>query len=83
MKGHPFLVAFTGLFVLGLIVKFWWVVALIGVGYCGYQACRWHQVDLAERRHRDQLTAARADWEHQQFQAGNSVGWYGQYPPAR
>jgi high-affinity Fe2+/Pb2+ permease len=81
--GHPFWAIFCGLFVLGLAAKFWWVIVLVAAAYCGLRAWQWWQVANEERRRQDELTAARADWEHQQFLAGNSIGWYGQYPPTR
>lgn len=81
--GHPWLAVFTGLFALGLLARFWWVVALIGAGYCALRAWQWYQVGVEERLRQEEMIAARADWEHQQFLAGNSVGWYGQFPPAR
>ncbi|SNS57424.1 hypothetical protein [Rhodococcoides kyotonense] len=74
---------FVALFLLGLFIEYWWVLALVAAGYCGLRAWQWWQIAEEERRRQDEMTAARADYEHQQFMAGNSIGWYGQYPPAR
>lgn len=80
---HPVVAVFFGLFVLGLVVEHWVVAILAGIIFCAIKAAQHYLAAVEQRRRADAAVAARADWEHQQFLAGNSIGWYGQYPPAR
>ncbi|MFC9518852.1 hypothetical protein ACFTSD_24220 [Nocardiaceae bacterium NPDC056970] len=76
---------FGVLFVLGLIIKYWWVIvsvlAVVALGYGGVKWLERHQGRKAAAARARADVAARADYEHQQYLAGNPVGLYGQYPP--
>lgn len=74
---------FVGLIVLGMMVEYWFMFLLAGAVFCGWKAWQQYRVHVGQQAARAALVAARADWEHQQYLAGHSVGWYGQYPPAR
>lgn len=80
---HPVVAVLCGLFVLGLVIEYWWVVLLAGFVFCAVKVCQHYLAHVEEQQRREAAVAARADWEHQQFLAGNSIGWYGQYPPTR
>lgn len=80
---HPVVAVLCGLFVLGLVVEHWVLAIFTGIIFCVVKAGQHYWRHLAEQRRLNAEVAARADWEHQQYLAGNSIGWYGQYPPAR
>ncbi|NKS34406.1 hypothetical protein GS488_01710 [Rhodococcus hoagii] len=80
---HPFLVAFGALFALGVVVTYWWLIVTVLVAaalvYGGVTLWQHHQARVAAGA---AAVAARADYEHHQYLAGNPVGVYGQYQPA-
>lgn len=80
---HPFWAIFGALFVLGLIIKFWWVIVAVlviaGLVYGGVKWWQRHQAAEAAAAQERANIAARAEYEHQQYLAGNDVGIYGQY----
>ncbi|ORL03411.1 hypothetical protein A6F55_09330 [Prescottella equi] len=82
---HPFLVAFGALFALGVIVTYWWLivaaVVVAGLAYGSVKLWQHHQASAADAAAARAAVAARADYEHQQYLAGNPVGTYGQYAP--
>ncbi|MDH6279554.1 hypothetical protein [Prescottella agglutinans] len=82
---HPFWVIFGVLFVLGLIIKFWWVIVTIlviaGLAYGGVKWWRRHQAREAAAAQERANIAARAEYEHQHYLAGDDIGIYGQYQP--
>ncbi|RDI32475.1 hypothetical protein DEU38_103208 [Rhodococcus sp. AG1013] len=84
---HPFWVAFGALFVLGLIIKFWWVIVLAlilaGAVYSGVKGRQRHQAREAAAATERANIAARAEYEHQQYLAGDDIGIYGQYQPPK
>lgn len=82
---HPFWVIFGALFVLGLIIKFWWVIVAVlvvaGVAYGGAKWWQRHQTQEAAAAQERANLAARAEYEHQHYLAGDDIGLYGQYQP--
>lgn len=82
---HPFWAIFGGLFVLGLIIKFWWViVAVLVIAGLAYGGAKWwqrHQAQEAAAAQEHANIAARAEYEHRQYLAGDDIGLYGQYQP--
>ncbi|OZE95064.1 hypothetical protein CH302_19175 [Rhodococcus sp. 15-2388-1-1a] len=80
---HPAVAVLCGLFALGLVIEHWAVAILAAMTFCAVKAGQHYLRHRDEQRRLDTAVAARADWEHQQYLAGNSIGWYGQYPPAR
>ncbi|MEV5650204.1 hypothetical protein AB0L57_18310 [Nocardia sp. NPDC052254] len=83
---HPVLAIFGVLFLLGIIITYWYVIAIVaGLALAIYLLRRADQERNETRRKRAWYAAQisqRADYEHQQFLAGNPQGLYGQYPPA-
>lgn len=73
------------LFVVAIIVKYWWVIALAGVGVIAYRAISREAIREAARSKaeiaRIAAITARADQEHNWIMQGDERGFYGQYPP--
>jgi hypothetical protein len=74
---------FTLLLVLGFVVMFWWVFAIIGgivvLGIAGWLLAR--HLDARDAA-RDAITA-RADQQHAWILAGDDRGTYGDYVPTQ
>lgn len=81
--GHPWWALFCSLAALAVVIDFWWFAAAVAVTYCWCKSWGHYRAHLVQKEARATVLAARADWENQQFIAGNSIGWYGQYPPVR
>ncbi|MGW6376207.1 hypothetical protein ACWFRB_09110 [Rhodococcus sp. NPDC055112] len=79
---HPIWTTFGGLAAIGLVAKIWPLLVLAGVAWVGWKLWKRHLGAVERQRAVDVLVAARADYEHQEYLAGNRVGIYGQYPPA-
>lgn len=83
---HPFLVVFGALFALGVVVTYWWLIVTVLVAaallYGGVKLWQHHQTREAADAAARAAVAARADYEHHQYLAGNPVGVYGQYTPS-
>ncbi|WP_072814258.1 hypothetical protein [Rhodococcus zopfii] len=82
---HPVLTGLGALLVLGFVLEYWPLIVLAGViaatMFAGSRLWDRHlQVKAQQERARAAL-AARADYEHQQYIAGNPVGLFGQYTP--
>lgn len=84
-KGHPGWTLFGVLLAIGLVIAYWYLIAMVAAGVLAFFAIR--QLLREREEHRDwraQYQAdvtRRADYEHQQFLAGRPDGVYGQYPP--
>jgi hypothetical protein len=74
--------SFTLLLVLGFIVMFWRIFAIIaGVAVLGVAA--WYVTRRIDARTAARAAiVARADEQHKQIMAGDDRGLYGEYPPA-
>lgn len=80
---HPIWTTFGALLAIGLIAKIWPLLVLAGIGWGGLKLWQRHLGAVEQRRAQEALVAARADYEHQEYLAGNRVGLYGQYPPSK
>ena len=69
--------SFTLLLVLGFIVMFWRIFAIIA-GVAAWYVTRRIDARTAARA----AIVARADEQHKQIRAGDDRGLYGEYPPA-
>jgi cytochrome c biogenesis protein ResB len=79
---HPFWSAFIGLVALGVVTHYWWFFALVAAVGVGVKVAARLRDRAALRAREDAAVVARAQFEHEQFMAGNPIGLYGQYPPA-
>ena len=84
---HPVLAGLGVLFVLGLIIEYWWVIAagaaLAAIAYGGIGVWENHRARQDVEHQRRQELAARATYEHNLYLQGHPGGVYGQYhPPA-
>lgn len=84
--GHPLLALFGMLFVLGLIIKFWYLIlaalVLAGAVALGVRWSRQQSARRATEARRCAELSTRADYEHARYLAGDPAGLYGRYPPA-
>lgn len=78
-------VLFLGMLLIGLIVKFWWIIlivasagALIFMVWLERQERR--QAELEAQR-REEMLAARAERQNSAYLRGESWGMYGSFPP--
>lgn len=78
-------VLFLGMLLIGLIVKFWWIIlivasvgALIFMVWLERQEKR--QAELEAQR-REEMLAARAERQNAAYLRGESWGMYGSFPP--
>jgi hypothetical protein len=74
------------LFVVGLIIRYWWLIALVVAAVILYRRAPvwWARYQAARVVERDRLAAiiARADQQHAWVMAGDERGTYGRYTPA-
>jgi hypothetical protein len=78
---------FRVLLVVGVLVKFWWVILLVlGVTVAGVVLWLWSmRLDERDRAtHADRAAlVARADKQHAWVLTGDDRGLYGDYPPSK
>ncbi len=84
---HPVWTTLGALFVLGLVIEYWWVIVLAAACVAAiYGITTMHkrsELRAAAQAQAAAAIAARADFEHRRYLAGDPTGVYGQYPPAR
>lgn len=78
--------SFLGVFiVIGLVIKYWWVLALGLVAFGAVKLleanAQRRAMEAGRRQHQHALLRARADQHHDWAQCGDLRGTYGQYPP--
>lgn len=72
---------FLGMFLIGLIVKFWWIMLIVAsVGALIFAAWLERQEKIEARRQEEAL-AARAERQNSAYLRGEPWGLYGSYPP--
>ena len=74
------------LFLVGFVVKFWWLILLVLVvaaaGFGLWGVVTRQDAELERQRQEHRALAARADEQHAWVLAGDDHGVHGDYPPA-
>jgi hypothetical protein len=76
----------TILFVVGFVLVYWWIIAIVLCALVGaflsWYAYEHHKITATAKAREFAGVAARADEQHQWVMSGDERGLYGTYPPA-